>query len=147
MQPTTDHPAVEVLLAFFAEMNAWETEVARHYKSIDWAHGDYDELQQANMSHRERLDQIFERFCELGKQAERLQERGWTCNLQLPEHSDETVTSVEEKPGTVIVETQQMRPNGGVFRYELVQMDGQWHVRDNRQRRSEVDASWSKYML
>ena len=143
----TNHPAADILRSYFSEMNAWERECAAHYKSLDWERGiDKAALDLARASQRKRLEQIFERYCEIGKQAERLQDLG-SYNPDQPEHDDEEITSLTEKAGKVIIETRQRRFRGWEFRYEVVQVDGNWRLRDNRKFRSQGKPAWKRHML
>ena len=144
---TKNHPAAKVLQAFFSEMTAWETDVAQYYKSVDWGNASQEILDRAKEQYRERLEAIFQKYCQAGAQAERLQDAGISYDPSQPEHGDESIISLTEKGRKVIIETRQMRPHGWEYRYELVQMDGRWLLRDTRKYRFQGDTDWERDML
>lgn len=146
-QKMASHPAVQVLQAFFLEMDAWESEAARHHRSVDWGNADQAQLARDRVLQRQNMEQIFEQYCEVGKQAERLQDQGLSFNLGQPEHEGETVVRVTERAGKVLVETEQPQSRGWEFRYELLQIAGEWRLRDRRKRRCKGQERWSKDLL
>jgi hypothetical protein len=51
-------------------------------------------------------------------------------------------------PGKVIVETKETDATGGFrYKYEIVEKDGVWRVRDNRQARLDESPDWWEDML
>jgi hypothetical protein len=149
VEPSNDHPAVQVLLAFFAEMNAWETEMSRHHHSTRGINTSAEKLSQDRAIQRKRLEEIFEKYCEVGAKCERLEDEGLSFNLDSPEHDPEKemIESVVVKPGKVIVETKQPLPTGWRYRYEVVDCGGAWRVRDNRKYSSAKNPTWRKHLL
>jgi|PlaIllAssembly_1097288.scaffolds.fasta_scaffold05189_2 hypothetical protein len=145
----TNHPAVQVLEAFFAEMNRWGAEAIRQYEAIDWGNVDQEAIALDRRKQREALTAIYERYCDIGGNAERLQDEGIAIKLDRPEYDPlgEDVISVMEKSGVVVVETKQNQRPNWKFRYELVSKEGEWRVRDTRKRCSEQNPKWKRDML
>ena len=148
METNANHPAAKALQAFFSEKNDWETDIAQYYKSVDWGNSSQEELDSAKARYRAWLEAIFEKYCQAGAEAERLQDTaGISYDPSQPEHGDEAIISLTEKGRKVIIETRQMRPHGWEYRYELVQVDGRWLLRDTRKYRFQGETDWERDML
>jgi hypothetical protein len=150
MEPAIDHPAVQVLLSFFNEMNAWENEMSRYVSSIDRSNTSQEKQARDMAIHRKQLEEVYEKYCEVGARAERLQDLGLSFSRGLATHDPERekIVSVSVTPGRVIVETKESAATGGWgYKYEIVEKDGAWRVRDNRERNSEKNPNWREDML
>jgi hypothetical protein len=114
VEPSNRHPAVQVFLSFFAEMNAWETEMSHYHHSTSGVNTSKEKLAQDRAIHRKHLEEIFEKYCEVGAKCKRLEDEGLSFNLDSPEHDleNERIESVVVKPGKVIIETKQPHPRG-----------------------------------
>ncbi|NLS92810.1 MAG: hypothetical protein GXX96_11700 [Planctomycetaceae bacterium] len=143
MELLPHHPALEVLLAFFSEMNAWELQAAEQHR----AKVDRTQFERNRALRRAKLEEIFERFCEVGKEAERLQDVGVSFSLGKPEHEGESIVRTTERAGTVTIETEQPEERGWQYKYQLVDVAGEWRIRDNRKYRSKGETKWSKDLL
>lgn len=150
MEQTTEHPAVQLLKCFFSEMNAWEAEASRQYKSIEWGKTPREVIERDGKLQRQKLVEIFEKYCEVGTKAKRLQDQGLAFNLDQPEYDPERelILSVLEKPRKVVIETQRTYQGRFKFKYEVVQVGAGWRVRDNRKISSERDPpKWEAHCL
>jgi hypothetical protein len=149
MHPPAEHPAVATLRSFFAAMEACGAKMIEHHASIDWGNADEDVLQGDRARQRRELEAIFEEFCEVGTKAKTLQDMGLAFNLGSPEYdpTNELVTSVCERSRRIVVETQQINEARWRFRYELVNVDGRWKVRDNKKRGSDRNPAWRPDLL
>lgn len=144
-----DHPALVVLKSFFAEMNAWEKGVAARYKAIDWGNTSAEALARDRAIDRQGATAIFEKYCEVGAKATRLQDQGLSFNPDRPEYDPEgeVVVAVTERPGKVIVETKQTYLLKWRMKYEIVETPNGWRIRDNRKRSSDKNPRWDRDML
>lgn len=144
-----DHPAVTVLKAFFAEMNEWEKRAAARYEAIDWGNTSEEALAHDRDLNRQEITAIFDKYCEVGSQATRLQDQGLSFNLDQPEYDPdgETIVDIIAKKGKVIVETQQTYLLKWKMKYELVETADGWKIRDNRKRSSDKNSRWKRDIL
>ena len=131
MPDTMNHPAVAVLQSFFAEMREWEVNALRAYKAIDWATTTHEKVDGTFLTAQQGVEKIFETYCDVGTRAKRLKGKPFLSDPTSYDPEKEPVTSVEVKRGKVIIETQQMFGLKFEKRYELVERNGQWKIRDN----------------
>lgn len=144
----SDHPAVIVLKEFFGAMNSWEADALQHHESVDWGNADELQLAVQREVQRRHLEAIFAKYCEIGTQAERLQNQGLSFGDPPAYSTDgEEVISVTPKGSKLVIETRQTRPPHWKYRYELVQLEGEWRLRDTRKRSSEKNPTWRRDML
>jgi hypothetical protein len=132
MPETLNHPAVAVLQSFFAEMRDWDVEGYREQEAIDWATTTQEKVDAINLKARQALEAIFEKYCDVGTRAKRLKGGLVYSKPTAYDPEREAITSVEVKRGKAIIETQQ--PFVTLVkkkRYELVERDEQWKIRDN----------------
>ncbi|MEZ6072497.1 MAG: NTF2 fold immunity protein [Pirellulales bacterium] len=146
---THDHPAAKLLMKFFAEMHSWEAAAARRENAFDWENStesDYDEL---TVQEREEVAHIFERFCEVGRLACRLQEGGMSLSLDEPHYNPEkeSIESFEESNDVVVIETKQAHHHRFYYRYELVRVGDEWRIRDNKKYAVTKGSSWTEDIL
>ncbi|MCX5659739.1 MAG: NTF2 fold immunity protein [Planctomycetota bacterium] len=126
----SDHPALRVLLEFWIAMESWEREMLvlgdRIRKGITEA-----EYAAARDEGKARLASIYRLHCEAGDQAERLLDKGLSWPSEIVHGlSRELVVGIETKRGKVIVESKQSTGMKYRMRYELVEKDGKWKIRD-----------------
>jgi hypothetical protein len=71
----------------------------------------------------------------------------WGANE--PDYNPETeeVVSIEAKGDSVVVETQMAHNFQFRLRYELVNADGKWLIRDNRKCKSAANGKWKRWDL
>ena len=149
MEHTSDsHPAVETLRSFFAAMHDWGAEMVCHHRAIDWDNVDEPGLERDRAEQRKKIEAIFNRFCEVGVKAERLEGTGLAFRNP-PEYNldHEHILSVSEKPGKLVIETKQSHGLGWRYKYELVPGGEGWRIRDNRKYCSDKNPSWRAHML
>lgn len=145
------HPGVKVLYRFISEMESWEWEFIRE---------DFSDLENASEKVagaevarrygilRTGLAKIFEKYCEAGLKAKRMQDELHSGGNE-PDYNSktETILSVEDCADTLIVETQMAHNFKFKLRYELVKINNRWRIRDNRKRRADYDQKWSRWDL
>jgi hypothetical protein len=146
----SDHPALSALREFWDAMHAWEAGMLRESANIEHMFdGQTDEqivagMRTLNDNARERLAAIFERYCEAGRSAKRL---GYALHFGGVEP---TYNSTKERvlvvtprgQRSVIVETQMSHQLRDRLRYELIQIGGEWKVKDNRKCWAENAGKW-----
>ena len=144
----SEHPAVRCLLSFFAEMNAWEAEMIQFdQRFIGGAGTEADDNRHRN-EQRKKLAVIFERYCEAGVNAKRFQ-----GGLQYPAEEPiydpirEKIVSVTESGEKVTIRTQQVHAYHFKLKYELVKVDGDWKIRDNRKCSFDFETKWKSWDL
>lgn len=150
MNETNAKEATQCLMGFFEDMKQWELEMIEYFKFFDEGNVSEEEDIVQSKQQKEALAEIYEKYCEVGRKAKRLQDQGLSFNPDYPEHGKdaESVTSITEKPSKVIIETKQEIGLRWRYRYELIQVEGEWKVRDNRKRSSDEEyPKWSKDML
>jgi hypothetical protein len=146
-----NHPALKVLRGFMSEMNKWEWELIREDFS------DLEELDERTIEaelakrrrkQRDRLAKIFDKYCEGGRTAKRVNDI-LHCGGVEPDYNPQTekILSVREESDRVIVETQMAHNFKFKLRYELVSMNGKWRIRDNRKCWSDFSPKWSRWDL
>ena len=140
--------AVRILKEFIGAMQNWESEMLRHSATIDWPNAKQEELELHSAQMRRRLAEIFERYCEAGRDAERVNDV-LHCGGGEPDYNAQTerITSVVTRGRKVVVETHQAHNFRHKLRYELVQVDGRWKVRDNRKCSFEYETRWRRWPL
>jgi hypothetical protein len=145
------HPAVKALRAFQREMNCWEWEMIKEDFS-DLEHLPAAKIDALVDKRRERsrakLRSIFERHCEAGAKARRVDDVLHYGGDE-PDYNPETekVLSIQEKAGKVIVETQMAHNFRFRLKYELVESNGQWLLRDNRKCKGDFNDKWKRWDL
>jgi NTF2 fold immunity protein len=148
MNETPSHPAIQVLQSFFAEMHSWETEAYRGYKAINWQSVTREEVNAEKAMRRKQLEEIFVKYCEAGSAAKRLE--GTRLSCQDPPAYDpakESIVSLDVKRAKAVVETKQAFGFRWKKRYELVERDGSWKIRDNAKSAGEASPKWSSDIL
>ena len=148
--PDRGEVAVNCLLTYFAEMYKWEDETDRLLSSPEVRAMDYESRIKEKKIRRALLEDIFHKYCEVGKDAKRLQGGGLsygTPRAYDPPH--ESIISVEEKKnGIIIVVTSRTdNPVDTHFKYELIEVDSQFLIKDNKKMMSAVFQRWSSHML
>jgi len=147
----SNHPAVRRLQEFFSAMHEWEREMLRE-GNIDFGHLSEAESAAArarqNNALRASLGRIFETCCEAGWNAKRVKD-ALHCGGREPVYDPvrERITSVRETADRVIIETEQTHELGAQFKYELVMVQGQWMLRDNRKGRIPGRKNWRPWDL
>jgi hypothetical protein len=145
----TDHPAIKRLFEFFAKMCAWEVEAYRHYKSGAWAEMSEEQIERENFVRRKALESIYEDYCDAGKNAERLQDAGISYgDPPTYDPTGEQIVSFTEKRGKIIIESKENYRMKCVRKFELVEKDGIWRLRDSLKYKWEGEPSkWKKSIL
>lgn len=143
----SEHPAVRCLLSFLSARDRWERESSRAYDAIDWEKSTEDDLARIRDECRNNIEIIFDRYCEIGAKAKRLRDAGQSFNIRTSNELSEQVISVEERRGSVVVETRETTGARWRFRYELVDTPSGWRIRDDRRYRSDVDLRWKADVL
>jgi hypothetical protein len=151
----SDHPALTALREFWDAMHAWEAGMIRESANLErMFEGQTSEqivtgMRALNDDARERLAAIFERYCEAGRDAKRLGHAlhfgGTEPTYNSAKESVLVVTSRGQR--SVIVETQMSHQLRNRLRYELIQMGGQWKVKDNRKFWAESAGKWQPMNL
>jgi hypothetical protein len=141
--------ATEFLFSFFEEMEAWEIALADRYSAIDWENTTEELVKQIFDDGRSRLEAIFREYCEVGPEAERLQDEQPSFRVGEPTYSRECerVVSCRQQNHTIIIETQQVKPPNWEYRYELVPREGEWRICDKRDRRTPKHRTWEADIL
>lgn len=147
--PQQTNSAVETLLAFFRERYALGLDALRYVRSIDREAGvDAEEWGKVMACQRAGLEAIFVRYCAAGLGAKRLKDQGFAVQdppKYDPEH--EKVTSVSQAGGSVFIETVEDVEADWRYRYELIQVDGRYLIKDNKRFRLGPDAKWRPHLL
>lgn len=95
---------------------------------------------------RERLCEIYFRYCESGREATRLENFMAFRGGQTYGEENEKIVEVEERKGKVVITTRQLSDYKYFLRYEVVEIGGQMKIRDNR--KSSIDGvGWTGYRL
>jgi hypothetical protein len=149
MNDSANHAALRVLRSFFSEMHDWEVEGFEAENATDLKTTPEDKRKADRTKRRNQLEVIFEKYCEVGRAAKRLMDKGLA--FQKPPTYDpekEIVVSVEVKRAKVVVETTKQKA-GLRFstRYELVERDGSWKLRDNSKYTIEGLKKWETRLL
>jgi hypothetical protein len=147
MNDTANHPGLDVLRSFFAEMHDWEVEAYRAQRAIDWETVTQKEVEAGQTKLRKAAEAIFERYCEVGSAAKRF--KGGLSFGKPPRYDpeQEVVLSFEVKRTKLIVETQQNSGWRFKKRYELVERNGTWKIRDNSKYAARESANWKADIL
>lgn len=149
MDDPQTRPAVETLLAFFRERYALGLEALRYIRSVDREEGvDAEEWHEVMASQRAGLEAIFVRYCTAGLAAKRLKDSGFA--VQDPPKYDpdhETVASVSLSGGSVFIETVEDVEADWRYRYELIQVDDRYLIKDNKRFRLGPDGEWKPHIL
>jgi hypothetical protein len=146
---TTDHPAVQRLQAFFSAMQQWEQEMLDFGKRVQ-REGDAmadQEVHDWDIAARAKLRDIFIEYCEAGESASRVSDQ-LHCGGE-PDYNPEKEIIVSVQVGRKIVKIETKMTHNFKFklRYELVQKDGKWMVRDNRKSAFANADNWSRWPL
>ncbi len=144
-----NQPAVETLRSFFLAMRGWGQEMIRHHRSLEWGNVDEAALERDRAEQRQRIEAIFESFCEVGSKARRLQDMGLAFDGDSPEYDPDyqPIETVRVAPGKVVIETRETNKLRWRFRYELVAVGEAWRIRDNKKRSSDKDPRWRADLL
>lgn len=147
MNETANHPALLVLQSFFAEMHDWEVEAFRAQRAIDYSTVTQKEVEAQQAKLRKEAVAIFERYCEVGSAAKRF--KGGLSYGKPPRYDpkQEVVLSFDIKRTKVIVETKQNSGWRFKKRYELVERNGTWKIRDNSKFAAVESATWKADIL
>jgi len=148
---TTTDSALKVLRGFFKAMHDWEWALIREdFADIeDWpAEKAEKEVEKRYGKLRQQMAKIFDRYCEVGVKARRVRDALHSGGAE-PDYNPETerILSVTEKPGKIIVETQMAHNFQFRFKYEVVNVNGKWLLRDNRKCKAAGDEKWSRWDL
>jgi hypothetical protein len=148
MSLPSDHPALNVLRSFMTEMHAWEAEMLHRHKVRDWENSTEEEFRKEDAELRRRLAQIFAQYCEIGDRAQRVHDQ-LHCGAAEPDYNSETeqIVSMTERGKKVIVETKMAHNFKFKLKYELLEVDGQWKIRDNRKCSFEFESRWKPWPL
>ncbi|WP_417388750.1 NTF2 fold immunity protein [Gimesia sp.] len=141
--------AKNCLIDFFGEMYVWESAVIETEERADNDELSEEEIQRYFKKAKEDLALIFEEFCEVGRAAKRLQDEGLSFNIP-PEYDleENPIESILEKNDKVIIETKPASGLGFCYRYELVNSENGWKIRDNRKFATLTpEAKWSSGLL
>ncbi|WP_187781826.1 NTF2 fold immunity protein [Gimesia chilikensis] len=141
--------AKHCLIDFFGKMYEWESAVIEMEERADNDEITEDEIQQYLKQAKADLELIFEEFCEVGKTAKRLRDEGLAFSIP-PEYDleENPIESILEKNNKVIIETKPASGLGFCYRYELINTDNGWKIRDNRKHATLTpDAKWSSDLL
>lgn len=131
-----EHPALQVLLCFFNRMNEWEwgminedlTDIDDSDEDRMWA-----EIRERRTAARTRLADIFEEHCVERSGAKRVNDTlHWGTSQPVYDVDRERIVSVTERGNKVVIETQMTHGFQFRVRYEVVHVDGEWRIRDNR---------------
>ena len=143
-----DHPAVTVLRSFMADTHAWEADMLHLHKTRDWENSTDEQVDKEHEELRSKLAVIFEKYCEVGTRAKRVNDQ-LHCGGAEPDYNPETeqVLAVTQRGKSVIVETKMAHNFRFKLKYELVQVEGQWKIRDNRKRSFEFEDKWKPWQL
>ena len=148
MNANSQHPSLAVLKSFYAEMHAWESKESDNYKAIDWDNITEEELEADRKVSHKRLTAIFEEHCEVGAKAQRLQDAG-AFQLDQSEYDldKEEILSVREVNDRVVVEVKQNHSMKQFRKFELVEREGAWLIKDNVKWRFKETSNWSAGLL
>lgn len=149
MDGSTEARATEVLLGFFEEMHRLGLDGVRYIRSVDPEEGvDIDELARVRAVERKRLEDIFQRYCLEGLNAERL--KSPVMSHRDPPRYDpdhEAIMSVATAGDVVVIETYEDVEVGWCYRYELARRGDRFFIKDNKQFRLEAAPEWKPHIL
>jgi hypothetical protein len=148
--PKLHHPALDVLRAFWGAMWKWESNLLRERTHLDTSSQGmaedaiYAALSRQRAEARDELAAIFNRYCQAGSSARRVKDV-LHCGGEEPDYNPdkEAILSVIDRGDKVIVETQMTHQLCNRLRYELVKVNGDWKIRDNRK---FYAPHWDKWM-
>jgi len=154
MKPVPEHPATNVLRSFFNAMNAWEWDRIRESRDIPSRFRGMKEediergLLEIRAAARARLGAIFDEFCAIGSAAKRVN-NVIHYGAEEPDYNSEKeqVLSVVDRGDRVIIETQMTHQLRNRLKYELINMNGGWKIRDNRKSFAEHSKKWLRMDL
>ncbi|MBN2577534.1 MAG: hypothetical protein JXB10_00900 [Pirellulales bacterium] len=129
-------------------MNTWEVEAYQQDKSIDEEALTEEEYNRIFENDRKKLERIFKKYCEQGTKAKRLRDPGYSCGDPTDyDPENEIIVSVTEKANKVIIETKQIRHWCWKMKYEMINIKGEWRIKDNRKYSSEINKRWEPLRL
>jgi hypothetical protein len=145
-----ENAAVNCLQAFFTEMFKWEEETDRLLSSPEVKAMTYESRLQEKRIRRALIEEIFDKYCEVGKNSKRL--KGGGLSYGTPRYYDpsfEPIVSVEEnKKGNVIVVTRRIdNPVDYRFKYEIIATELRFLIRDNKTSTTPMTPKWSSHLL
>jgi hypothetical protein len=141
---------VTVLRAFQRAMSKWEWEMIREdFSDLEElpAEAIDQELRKRGDKQRRLLAKIFEKYCDAGTKARRVNDALHHGGEEPDYNADtETILWITDKGDTVVIETQMAHNFCFRLRYELVNTAGKWLLRDNRKSASS-DGKWGRWDL
>ena len=149
MDRPSEQAALEVLRSFYAEMYEWELNAAKKRGAIDWQSFSKDEYMRDGAILRKKLEEIFERYCEVGVNSKRLRDPGLSFSLGKPTYDwqEEEIIAVTTKGNRAVVETKELKAYGTYRKFELVESGHQWKIRDNLKYKFKSDSKWAPDIL
>lgn len=132
-------------------MHDWEwLQIREDYTDIEHLSAEEidAEVDRRDARSRALLISIFEKYCEAGAMAFRVND-GMHWGGEMPDYdpATEVILSTVDKGDRFIVETQMAHNYKFRFRYELVMVNGKWLIRDDRKRKADFDNSWNHWIL
>lgn len=148
MTELVDEPAAVLLKAYFAAMCNWETDFHAELQSIDYATTTEEIESKRSQRWRNKLEEIFEKYCEAGVKAKRLRDKGLSC-MSPPTHhpENEVILSLSQEGSKIVIETKQNYGFKAKRRYELLTKSGVWKIKDNVKKWSELRSKWETDLL
>jgi hypothetical protein len=129
-------------------MSNWERQAEIIAMKIESPETSENEVEALGNARRRAIEDIFEEYCEVGRDAARFRDAGvsWSSPSEYDADRDQ-ITFVSEKNGIVTADVVHAAIPDFVFRYNIVRLGERWMLRDVRKRRIKEMPGWSADLL